>query len=105
MRLYNCDCEYEEINNNVKNEVKGYTLTSKCQVCINRDNQNAIRETKVKEIQEKRNLLISTDYKVIRHREQKDINVSTTLSDAEYNNLLATRNLARKTINELENIL
>ncbi len=43
-------------------------------------------------------LLIDTDYKVIRHRDQVDSGISTTLTDAEYQTLLTDRQAARDSV-------
>lgn len=33
MKLYDCDCEFSELTNEASTAVKGYTLTSECDVC------------------------------------------------------------------------
>ena len=48
------------------------------------------------------NKLSSTDYKVIRHRDQQALKVETSLSEVEYQTLLKERNDLRIKSNELE---
>jgi hypothetical protein len=49
VKLYNCDCLYEEVNNNINDSlVKGYTLISECNTCKTiregQEEQRAIEE-------------------------------------------------------------
>lgn len=50
-------------------------------------------------------LLSETDWKVIRHRDQVDLGVTTSLSNAEYIQLLTDRNNIRLNTNQIENEL
>lgn len=51
------------------------------------------------------NKLQATDYKVIRHRDQLELGVETTLTDLEYDQLLKERNGMRIKSNELETLI
>ena len=33
IKLHNCDCEYEEIENKAKTKAKGYVLVKECSAC------------------------------------------------------------------------
>lgn len=70
-------------------------------------NGKYIKNTKaVAELLEKnetaKNYLDTTDWLVIRHRDQTDLNIETSLSDAQYLDLLNKRQEARKQVAEYD---
>ena len=62
-----------------------------------------LRREKINSVRaEASNLLTATDYKVIRHRDQRDLEAKTTLTEVEYQELLNERDAIRNRSNELE---
>lgn len=62
-----------------------------------------IIENKVSEIKSKSSrLLADTDWEILRHHEQKELNTKTSLTDAEYNLLLTKRQKIRDASNVIE---
>lgn len=86
-----CTCEYKTAGKNGTVRV----LVKECDECkVKREEQNIIAIAR-KESEDARLFLISTDWKVIRHRDQVDNGLPTSLTDAEYQELLDARQEAR----------
>lgn len=64
---------------------------------------NTLKSQLLNEVKSKaKELLSSTDYKVIRHRDQTDVEAKTSLTDTEYKALLTERNNIRVNSNKFE---
>jgi hypothetical protein len=70
----------------------GWQIVPK-QISVQKTEEIIINSAEAKEF------LISTDWKVIRHRDQRDMRAKTTLSDKEYKQLLRDRQAAREKLN------
>ncbi len=66
------------------------------------DAQQTEEEIEIESNISNQQFLISTDWKVTRHREQLDAGISTSLSDEEYKALLAERQRVRDSIVALD---
>jgi hypothetical protein len=84
----------KELEDNKANELEAKKLANQIQSLKNK----LISQVKNKVSE----LLTATDYKVIRHRDQLELGVETTLTDLEYDALLKQRNDLRIKSNELE---
>lgn len=100
---------FEIYENGILKEVAtvGATTQKEAQSILeNRPAPNPVNDLKsqlLNEVKSKaKDLLSATDYKVIRHRDQLELNVETTLTDAEYDALLTERNEIRKNSNKFE---
>jgi hypothetical protein len=100
VKIKNCDCLFEE--HTKQGSTCSYVLVEECSTCAAAREAEATKQTKLTEIQDKKNYLTSTDYKVIRQRDQLAAEATTTLTSEEYQQLLSDRQAARARINELE---
>ena len=67
MKLYNCNCEYEELKNNVEDSTaKSYILVSECDECKTKREADAIESAKQQRKQEIITELNELDKKAIR---------------------------------------
>lgn len=96
-------------SNGVKHSVGANSKKEALSILENRPKPNETDKLKRKLINQVRsevaNRLQATDYKVIRHRDQLELGIETTLTDLEYDQLLKERNDMRIKSNELETLI
>ena len=92
-----CTCVKKESGKG-KGKVKGYVVTKLCPECIAQREVDAVAQAEQKEQEDAQFFLVSTDWKVVRHRDQVALEVTTSLTNEEYVALLNERQAQRDVI-------
>ena len=89
-----CTCVKKECGKG-KGKVKGYIVTKLCPECLAKQLDDAIIQAKQKEQEDAQFFLVSTDWQVVRHRDQVAVGSVTSLTNEEYVALLSERQAKR----------